>query len=75
MILLAFIVLLMKLISNIVFYHGITILRFVIMICVTAVLPNAIMILLYHKTDEYIYFYELVSGIFREGKNRFLTKK
>ena len=75
MILLAFIVLLMKLISNIVFYHGITILRFVIMICVTAVLPNAIMILLYHKTDEYRYSNELVSGIFREGKNRFLTKK
>ena len=72
-ILLVAIVLLMQLISNIVFSNGVTVLRFIVMTCITAIVPNAIMILLYHRTDEFKYFYELITGVLRKGQRRFST--
>lgn len=72
--LLSVIVLVMHLISYIVFSKGVTIMSFIVMTCITAVVPNAIMILLYHRTDEYRYFKGLVMGIFREVISRFLSR-
>lgn len=67
------ITILMQLISHAVFSNGVTILRFTIMTCITAIVPNAIMILLYHRTEEYNYFYELIIGVLRKVQRRFLT--
>lgn len=67
------ITILMQLISCAVFSNGVTILRFIVMTCITAIVPNAIMILLYHRTEEYKYFCELIIGILRKGQRRFLT--
>lgn len=47
---------LMQFISCTVLGSGVTIPRFVAMVCITAVVPNAIMILLYHRTEEYRFF-------------------
>lgn len=73
--LLSAIALLMQLISHAVFSNGITILRFIIMTCITAIVPNAIMILLYHRTEEYQYFYELIIGVLKKGLHRFFPKR
>lgn len=70
---LAVIVLLMQLISHVVFSNGVTVFRFIVMTCITAIVPNAIMILLYHRTDEFKYFYELIIGVLRKGQRRFST--
>lgn len=67
------ITILMQLISHAVFSNGITILRFIVMTCITSIVPNSIMILLYHRTEEYRYFYELIKGILKRGKKKLLT--
>lgn len=64
------IVLLMQFVSHFVFSHGVTIFSFAIMTAITAIVPNAIMILLYHRTEEYKYFYELMFSILRKGKRK-----
>lgn len=73
--LLSAISLLMHLISHIVFSNGITISRFIVMTCITAIVPNAIMILLYHRTEEYQYFYELIIGVLKKGLHRFFPQR
>lgn len=72
-VLLISITILMQLISYAVFSNGITILRFIVMTCITSIVPNSIMILLYHRTEEYRYFYELIKGILKRGKKKLLT--
>lgn len=72
-VLLISITILMQLISHAVFSNGITILRFIVMTCITSIVPNSIMILLYHRTEEYRYFYELIKGILKRGKKKLLT--
>lgn len=73
--LLSAIALLMHLISHIVFSKGVTIMRFIVMTCITAIVPNAIMILLYHRTEEYQYFYELIIGFLKKGLHRFFPQR
>lgn len=65
--------LLMQMISHAVFGNGVTIMSFAVMTCITAIVPNTIMILLYRSTEEYQYFYELIKDILRKGKRKFLT--
>lgn len=72
-VLLISITILMQLISHAVFSNGITILRFIVMTCITSIVPNSIMILLYHRTEEYRYFYELIKGILKRGNKKLLT--
>ncbi len=52
----------MMLLSQLVFSTGVTLGSFVLMTLLTAVLPNLLLWLLFHKTDEFQYFY----GLFRE---------
>ena len=61
---------LLQLISDAVFRNGVTIATFAAMTCITAILPNAVMVLIYHKTDEYRYFRGLILDILRKGKRR-----
>lgn len=71
--LLVAITILMQLISYEIFSSGVTIPRFAVMVCITAVVPNAIMILTFRRTGEYQYFYELLSGILKKGKRKFFS--
>ena len=56
----------MQTISRFIFFNGITIFSFAIMVCLTAVIPNAIMLVIYRKTEEFQYFYFLVTGILKK---------
>lgn len=70
---LSLISIIMQALSSVVFSNGVTILSLAIMTCITAVVPNAVMVLLYHKTDEYKYFCELILGVLKKGKSKFLA--
>ena len=59
---------LMRLVSGVVFRDGITIWNFAVMVCITAVVPNGIMLLIFHNTDEYRYFRDLLWGMLKKGK-------
>ncbi len=48
------------LISNIVFANGITIISFIVMMFIVAILPNLIFIIIYFRTDEFKYFLNLL---------------
>ena len=54
--LLACVVVVMQLISSAVFVGGVTIIKFIIMVIITAILPNVIFALVFNKIEEFKYF-------------------
>ena len=61
---------LMQLISGAVFKAGVTLWNFAVMVCITAAVPNGIMLLIYHKTDEYRYFRDLLWGMLQKRRGQ-----
>ncbi|MFR2096456.1 lipopolysaccharide biosynthesis protein [Eubacterium sp.] len=54
--LLACVVVVMQLISSTVFVGGVTIIKFIIMVIITAILPNVVFALVFNKIEEFKYF-------------------
>ena len=54
--LLATVSLIMLIVRNAVMPTGVTLLRFVLMVMITAIIPNVILWAVYHRSDEYAYF-------------------
>ena len=54
--LLACVVVVMQLISSAVFVGGVTIIKFIIMVIITAILPNVVFALAFNKIEEFKYF-------------------
>lgn len=52
-------------ISNLVFTENITPLRFCFMVGITAIVPNAVFAIAYHKREEFQYFVNLIQGLLR----------
>ena len=71
-VLVGLIMLVMNFISNAVFANGVTILSFVIMVIITALLPNLIMLAIFYKTQEFRYFKTFLFNAFNKivGKNK-----
>lgn len=49
-------------VRKIVFFAGVTIPGFVIMMVVTAIVPNAVFWIVYHKREEYLYFEDVLKN-------------
>lgn len=58
--LLACVVVVMQLISSAVFAGGVTIIKFIIMVIITAILPNMLFLIVFCRNDEFKYFKNLV---------------
>lgn len=58
--LLACVVVVMQLISSAVFAGGVTIIKFIIMVIITAILPNIVFLIVFCRNDEFKYFKNLV---------------
>ena len=58
--LLACVVVAMQLISSAVFAGGVTIIKFIIMVIITAILPNMVFLIVFCRNDEFKYFKNLV---------------
>lgn len=57
--------------SNIVFGSEVTVPRLIIMVILTAIIPNAVFWAVFHRTDEMKYLLELIGSIFKRlHKNR-----
>lgn len=59
-VLLAGVVVVMQLISSVVFSGGVTIIKFIIMVVITAILPNFVFLIVFCRNDEFEYFKNLV---------------
>lgn len=60
----------MKMLSWILFSGGIGYLNFIIVMILVAVIPNMILLLIYHRSDEFVYFKNMISGWIAARKNR-----
>lgn len=56
----------MMLLSHYIFWDGVTLLRFFIMVCLTAVVPNAVFFLIFRKTDEMQYILKLAARFLKK---------
>ncbi|HPE95542.1 MAG TPA: sugar translocase [Bacillota bacterium] len=68
LLLLAVLVLGMKYLSSVVFNGGVQYLNFFIMMCLVALIPNAVFLALFHQTDEFNYYKDLARGWLRARK-------
>lgn len=59
-VLLVCVVVVMQLISSVVFAGGVTIIKFIIMVVITAILPNLVFLIVFCRNDEFKYFKNLV---------------
>lgn len=58
----------MMIISSYVLASGITVLSFIIMFIITAIVPNSIFALAFHKSDEFKYFVTLITSRIAKSK-------
>ena len=65
MVIMTGIALIMMLISHFVFRNGITYLNFALMVVLVAVIPNAVLLCVYHRNPDFLYFYTLIKGVFK----------
>ena len=59
-VLLVCVVVVMQLISSVVFVGGVTIIKFIIMVVITVILPNLVFLIVFCRNDEFKYFKNLV---------------
>lgn len=53
------------LVNNVVFRKGVTLLRFSVAVVLTAVIPNLIFFIVFRKTEEFQYFFELIKAMLK----------
>lgn len=68
LLILGVLILLMMVISHFIFLNGITLISFVIMVLLVAIIPNAIMLLIYHRSADFQYFRSLAKGLLHRRK-------
>lgn len=56
----------MLFLSHFVFWNGVTWLRFTVMVCLTAIIPNSVLFLIFRKSDELQYLLGLVKGMLKK---------